>query len=82
MSNLTKRILTAAVLIPALVAALFVDPTIWSLLGIVAVGAWNLKLFLLTLGQLIADQHVLNVPQEQFIEREGFGAFGQQYEYD
>ena len=37
MSNLTKRILTAAVLIPVLVVAFFVDPTIWGTLGIVAV---------------------------------------------
>jgi phosphatidate cytidylyltransferase len=36
MSNLTKRILTAAVLIPVLVVALFIDPTIWSALAIVA----------------------------------------------
>lgn len=37
MSNLAKRILTAAVLIPILVVAMFVDPTIWGILGIVVV---------------------------------------------
>lgn len=38
MSNLAKRILTAAVLIPILVVAMFVDPTIWGILGIVVLG--------------------------------------------
>ena len=34
MSNLTQRLLTAGVLVPILVVALFYDPTPWSILAI------------------------------------------------
>lgn len=39
MSNLVKRLLTAAVLIPVLLAALFLDPTVWSIMGLTALCA-------------------------------------------
>ncbi len=39
MSNLTQRVLSAAVLVPALVASLFWDPTRWSILAFATVAA-------------------------------------------
>lgn len=39
MTNLTARVLTAAVLLPALLAAIYLDPTHWSVAGLSAVVA-------------------------------------------